>query len=580
MNRWHYLVPRLVILGLLLVLVWISADPLLKRAIVSSTESMTGAKVDVGQVKTSIFEGKVYISDLAITDPREPMKNLLQADVAYLKLDPRRLLHKELVVEHGHSKQVVFRSPRTVSGKLENRDYPYVAPLKMRKVLVRNGVPINSQSWLDQFQLSSLSSAERDLEVVQVATTIKQKWPPIFEAQLAKITKARDRLETLAGRTDGRVVNPLPGRDLERNQQRREEVQQLLEEIAQARAELEQLTAVAQSDRQLVADAGARDSQTMGTKVQVNTIDSNSISQLLLQKQQQEYVSEMLSWVHWFRNALPNPEEDFLTGKVRGSNIGFRGQESGPRFLVETLDLSGQGSIAGQHFKFAGVAKDLTNEPMLHSEPTTFSLRAQGNHHLIVDCTLDRREPEWRDRMVIKVPELEAPSQMLGDPESLEIELANSRIQVDLDINVDDDQLGGTLNFSHSKCAMLVNKLHQIAGGEEIKLRMNQELLRINQFRTTATLSGTLDNPIVRFESDLGPKLAVAMNQIRYIEGERQTAELRQRLKTRFDTELQEIDAMLNANFSELAKLLDGDAARVAEILDNLPQTERWPKIR
>ena len=127
---------------------------------------------------------------------------------------------------------------------------------------------------------------------------------------------------------------------------------------------------------------------------------------------------------------------------------------------------------------------------------------------------------------------------------------------------------------------MLVNKLHQIAGGEEIKLRMNQELLRINQFRTTATLSGTLDNPIVRFESDLGPKLAVAMNQIRYIEGERQTAELRQRLKTRFDTELQEIDAMLNANFSELAKLLDGDAARVAEILDNLPQTERWPKIR
>ena len=142
------------------------------------------------------------------------------------------------------------------------------------------------------------------------------------------------------------------------------------------------------------------------------------------------------------------------------------------------------------------------------------------------------------------------------------------------------DQLGGTLHFSHSKCAMLVNQLHQIAGGDEVKLRLNQELLRINQFRTTATLGGTLDAPIVQFESDLGPKLAKAMDQIHRVQSEQQTAELRRRLKTRFDTELQQVDAMLSENFSQLDKLLDGEATRVAELLENLPQTERWEKIR
>ena len=478
MIRWHYLVPRLVILALLMVLAWISADPLLKYAIVNSTESVTGAKVDVGKVKASLFEGKIYISDLAITDPRDPMRNLLQADVAYLKLDPRRLLQKELIVEHGHSKQVMFGSPRTVSGKLKGREYKAPVQPGLQNVRVRSATPINSQSWLDQFQTPSLSSAERDLEVIKVAASVRQKWLPIFEAQAAKLTLAREQLETLTtskAEGNGQILNPL--RDLQMNQQRKNEIQELSEEIKQARIELGQLAAAAEADRQLIAQAGERDGQKVGSKIQTVQIDSNSTSQLILQKQQQEYAAEVVSWVRWFRNSLPNPEADFLDDKGRGANISFKGQTARPRFLVKTLDLSGQGSLAGQHLEFAGIAQNLTNEPMLHSEPATFSLRAQGNHHLIVDCTLDRREPVWKDRMVVKCPELDAPSQRLGNSESLEIEMANSRIQFDLDINVVDDQLGGTLHFSHSKCAMLVNELHPIAGGDEVKLRMNQELL-------------------------------------------------------------------------------------------------------
>ena len=578
MIRWHYLVPRLVILALLMVLVWISADPLLKYAIVKSTESVTGAKVDVGQVKTSLFEGKIYISDLAITDPRDPMRNLLQADVAYLKMDPRRLLHKELIVEHGHSKQVMFGSPRTISGELKGRQYNTPMQPELQNVFVRNAAPINSKLWLDQYQTPSLLSAERDLEITKVAASVKQKWRPIFEAQLHKITLARAQLETLPRIDDGQIVNPL--RDLEMNQQQRNKIQQLREDIAEARTELGQLKTAAEADRQLIAQAGERDGQMVGSMIQATMTDPNSLTQILLQNQQQEYASEVISWVQWFRNSLPNPEADFLDGEGRGTNIAFTGQTARPRFLVKTLDLSGQGSLAGQHHTFAGVLTNMTNEPMLHNEPTKFNLRAQGNHHLIVDCTLDRREPVWKDRMIVKCPELDAPSQMLGNSESLEIELADSRIQVDLDINMLGDQLGGTLHFSHSKCAMLVNQLHQIAGGDEVKLRLNQELLRINQFRTTATLGGTLDAPIVQFESDLGPKLAKAMDQIHRVQSEQQTAELRRRLKTRFDTELQQVDAMLSENFSQLAKLLDGEETRVAELLENLPQTERWEKIR
>ena len=580
MIRWHYLVPRLVILGLILLLGWLSVDPILKYAVVNSTESVTGAKVDVGKVETSMLEGKIYISDLAISDPRDPMKNLLQADVAYLKLDPRRLLHKELVVEHGHSTQVVFGSPRTVSGDLQNRNYEPVADSELPKVTVKTPVAIDSRIWLDQFQLSDLSSTERNLEVVRVAGAVKEKWPAVFEAHAQKIAQAKARLERLSGLADGPLVNPLPGRDLEKNQQRRTEINQLAEEVVKARTDLQQLVAAAEADRQQIAAAKARDEQSIASKVQTNQINASSVSQLLLQKQQAEYASEVVSWVLWFRNAIPNPEKDFSGAVERGTNITFKGQAERPSFLVKTLDLDGQGSLAGQHFKFAGVAKNLTNEPMLHDQPATFELRAQGSHHLIVDCTLDRRQPIWKDRMVVKGPELDAPSQLLGDPNSLEIEMANSRIQVDLDIGLEDNYLKGSLNFTHSNCAMLVNQLHQIAGGDDVKLRMNQELLHIDQFQTTASLGGTLSRPTIEFQSDLGEKLAGAMNQILKAKSELQIAELKTRLENRYVAELQQVDTMLNDNFRKLAEQLDGEATAVAELLENLPETERWPKIR
>ena len=83
-----------------------------------------------------------------------------------------------------------------------------------------------------------------------------------------------------------------------------------------------------------------------------------------------------------------------------------------------------------------------------------------------------------------------------------------------------------------------------------------------------------------RFQSDLGEKLAGAMNQILKAKSELQIAELKTRLENRYVAELQQVDTMLNDNFRKLAEQLDGEATAVAELLENLPETERWPKIR
>ena len=68
--RWSYLLTRFFILALIVIAVWIGKDPLLRYAIIQNGQSMTGAKIEIGKVHSSLWDGKVYLSDVSIVDPR------------------------------------------------------------------------------------------------------------------------------------------------------------------------------------------------------------------------------------------------------------------------------------------------------------------------------------------------------------------------------------------------------------------------------------------------------------------------------------------------------------------------------
>ena len=50
MSRWSYLPSRLVILGLILLALWASADPISQMLVVSSIENRTGGKVELSLI--------------------------------------------------------------------------------------------------------------------------------------------------------------------------------------------------------------------------------------------------------------------------------------------------------------------------------------------------------------------------------------------------------------------------------------------------------------------------------------------------------------------------------------------------
>ncbi len=118
MSRWTYLIPRIVILSLILAAIWLGRDPLIQRLLIREAQNITGAQVEIAQVQSSLSNGKLFFKDLKIADPRNPMKNLVQADMAYVQLNPEQLLRRQFVIEQGQTSELIFGAPRTDSGAL------------------------------------------------------------------------------------------------------------------------------------------------------------------------------------------------------------------------------------------------------------------------------------------------------------------------------------------------------------------------------------------------------------------------------------------------------------------------------
>lgn len=578
MIRWSYLIPRLLILSLIMLAIWMGADPLIRLALIKSGENAIGAKVEIAQVRTSLSTGMVYLRDLRIADPRNPMMNMVQADMAYIKVDLRHLLNREFVIESGKTSLLQFGTPRTESGVLERT--PANRSIADTRFARDTGQQLDdiSQRWLDQFQNSMARQNESNFESVQLAQELRNRWQTEFEANKQEIVDVQSRISELTEIIQGQdSSNPLrAGRIVTALT----EVQSLRQKIVELRHGLAELQQQALHDRDALLASKAADQKKIREVVRSAEFDSQTVSQLLLTEMQTRNVNEIVEWFRWFRSAIPNPEKDFYPIDDRGTNIAFKGVQPQPRFLIQSLDIDGEGRLAGKHFNFAGTATNLTTQPELHDQPAGFHLRAQGQQHLIVDCTIDRRTDSNIDSINVQCPDMNVEAQTLGNQNSILISMGPSRLQAEIALNMVDDQLSGELVFRHSDVLMHVDQVHELAGGQDTALRLNQDLAVVDRFQTYVQVSGTLENPEFQLRSDLGTKFAAALNHVVSERLQDQVSRYQSRLDQILDAELIELDQTIQSNLHDLTQLLNGEANVISRLQESAPSNTDRPKIR
>lgn len=579
MTRWTYLFPRLIILGLIALAVWVGSDPLIRRGIVNNLENATGAQVEIGHLRTSFNKRQLFIEDLVIANPRDPMRNLIQADMAYVELDTKGLLSGNVVIERGQTSQAVFGAPRTNSGALDE-DSQVPTETENWKPKTFESVEQIGLRWLDQLPVRAETTP--NFQATAIATTASefdQFWSNELANQQSNVAALKSRTVELKRLVQPDTINPL--------RQKRTNPAFVHTEISTASnliaERISELKQTLEAQRTALRKAYNEDIEKIKLSNPVSNFDGDSITQLLLSKAEERNINEIISWFHWFRNTMPDPRVDFLPKSKRGLDLKIPLANKKPGLLIKSIDIEGEGRFANRHTTFAGTAFNLTSQPELHDQPASFELRAQGDQHVMVKCVLDRRSKQSIDSLDIVCPDLEiVESQLLGEPSSMQVTMGpRSRIQADIKVKATDDQLSGEIVFRHTNVSLHVDKLNSLAGGDDAALKINQGLAGLNRFETKVKLTGSFDDYQYDLKSDLGLRFSKAVSAV--LNEQEQTAATSQRetLDQLLNTQLQKLNNEVAPELLKLEASLNEEAVEIADLGNMLPQSDsRLPRIR
>ena len=595
MRSWTYLFPRLIIVALIGLVVWLSTDTLMRRALVAHVQAVTGAKVDVGQLRMNLNEGKVFLDELQVADPRNTDLNLFQADMAYLDVDFASLLRRKIKITGGRTSNLRFGSPRTVSGRLPGRltQSPtdvrtFEGPKLPSNSSLATAVKTNSEAtgpesqWLDRLQEQIVTNEAPKLQAAGTIDVLAKNWSPMLtktSEQLQQINQQIDQLKLSFKDYDD---NPLR-QDFESTLA---QINSLLQQTKLVRDRLAAMRQQADSDKLKLTAAQQADLRAIEQLASIQSFDGDTITQLLLVRSQQNRVDEIVDWFQWFRDAVPSIEQDFHPQPIRGLDVMIPsryGKTTSPDFLIEELDIEGAGHFAGQFLNFAGKLNHLCSQPTRYSEPTSFDLRAQGKHHFVVKCNLDRRSDAPSDSLEVRCPDLQIDQEPLGTDRSMLVTVGpNIKLQADVRLKAIGDSLAGDLVFRHSNVSLHVDQLHSIAGGTEMALRLNQELSALNQFDTRVTVSGTIDNYQMKIESDLGNRVAQSMNQVSEAIQRQHLAKRRQEWQDTAERKAIDLTAQIDEALRSLTSTAQVTNQWLEQTRENISSTAKsaWPAIR
>lgn len=499
--RWTYLLPRLaIVLALGLGFRW-GLDPLLQWALISGGESTVGAKVEVASLETSLRGGTLVVRGLAVANPNAPLRNLLEAEYAELKLDVDALCHRRCVVQDGRLSGMRFNTQRSTCGLLE------VAPegADESPSFVDPWVESANQfvtAWLDQLDDRLRSDFTAELKTLQIAKQLEQRWPEQYAELDARVKSLHSRSNQLE---EGfREVRKNPLRNLAALQDLQAQLLTAQTELKSLHAQVAELPRQAEADRQAVLAARQQDEKFIREQLRLTDFNEEGISQTLLGQPAAESVATALDWLAWARNKIPSAKAKRHAQRSRGTRVLF--SPTKPRFLVKQLQLEGTAQWGAQSIALTGSLCNASSEPQLLSEPTRFELRSTGAGQLDIVVTLDRRTLEPHDHLRIACPQFSLPGQTLGSPEKLALAISPSAARLDVDLALNDNQLSGHITLGQSSLAL---KPQQGAlGNKHIAAAFEHALSGLVEWNATVHIAGTLQEPQINIESDLGQQVA------------------------------------------------------------------------
>ncbi len=549
--RWQGLVAFVIIVVGLAAVWMLLIDNIVKVLIERQGSALVGAKVELDRVELTIWPTFVTLNKLQVTDPDNPMTNLLQADVIAFGLDTLAAIEDKIIIDEMTIEGVGFRVPRESSGALETANQP-------------SGEEDKGHVFGFELPTIELPSAEELLSTHEFETVTKAKqlkvkiankrneWQELkgqlpdksnidaYKKRYQEIKEAKGTLKKLAAVKQLKQMK----KDIKRDIDKVKAVKAQLEaDVASLKADYKDLKATSKHEvNELVKDLGL-DSGSLG-----------GIGRALIGKQFSSYIDQTLQI---YRKARPHldkmggaEQDDNQEEKQRfgGTYVEFINANPSPEFLIRQASLAGQFMHDNSVFNISGSLKDVTNEPAVLQRPTYMVIQADSPDAEDIKLNaklnhIDANNP--RDDIALVVNRLGITDIALSDDSSFPVQLVQASTNISAELVITGDIIDLQTDAKFSDVSMAV----PLEEGEisSFKSALIGGFQNVKQFNVMVGAEGALDSPTITIDTDIDKPLKAAVGTL----VDEKTTALKTTLQSKYDeslsVQLKDIDKQMNS---------------------------------
>ncbi len=387
--RWQGAAFLLVMLALLVTWWLIFGERTVQRTLEEAATTSLGTQVDIGSLDLRMTEGVVSLSGVAVADPFDSTRNLIDAADSRIELEIEPLLAKKIVVRNVSVRGLRFGTTRAVPARpVDTAGFVPRALRELRRFRERIDVPLLSLTPIDTIR--SLVLDPTQLRTVQSATALRNRADSlrtniVSRGEAITRTTVIDSGEALVARLRGQTVRTLGVTGSIRAVR---DVRRLLNEVDSLRREVDGLRRDTETGfdsivaaTRAVNEARLADYAFARNLLRLPVFDAPSIGPALFGDVSVTTFEKANYWVSLGRQYAPPgllPRQRPGGRRVRraGTTIDFVDPNSLPDFLLRDADVSLSlgndfGPAQGEYTLELG---DLTTAPSLLGRPATFRL--------------------------------------------------------------------------------------------------------------------------------------------------------------------------------------------------------------
>ncbi|MEW5904298.1 MAG: TIGR03545 family protein [Pseudomonadota bacterium] len=564
--RFEAVIPLAIVAGLIVLYFSLFFDTHLRRGLEYAATQANGAEVDVGQVRTSMWDATVRIADIQLTDPAQPTRNRVQIGEVRFGMLWDALLRGKVVIEEAVVEEVQVDTPRQRPGRVLPPSPPASGPSASDKMLAQLQDEFSGNVIGD---LAAIAAGTRSSEQLRQITGelksdayldgLRQSLDDTEQQWRVRMDALPDGEQLGAMRTRLAKIDPKAIKDVAQLQAALQELRSLRDEFDNA------ARPVVEAGNRLGSDMGTlrsafdgleqvtrEDVRGLQARLHLPTLDTSTLSRALFGMDVLGKLQQARGYMEQARQympaksaaAQPQPEQ---VRRSKGRDFRFGRPKGYPAFWLRRAAITSrvQGSGLG------GEIRDLASDQALVGRPMVATLKGdfpqQGIAGVQAELMIDHRGSEALERVSLDVGGFPVAGRVLADSDNVKLTLADARasthIAAELRGERIDMQLGSRFNDA---------RFETEARSPVVREMIAASVAGLRQVGMTGHVRGTWDDLDVQLSSDLADALAKGMS--RYVQARMEEA--RKRIAAMVEARISDKKRQLMARRDEIENRL------------------------